>query len=108
MGVTSDTGNAATDDCAYHAIELIELMGKDIPVVRGASGPVDFRLSAPEVHGPYGRGPLGKPDYAQGHAPATVPLFCCWRDQALWQRPHHRGYGPAGLTRALAYRLTLS
>lgn len=76
VGVTSGHGNAATDDCAYHAIELIELMGKDIPVVRGASAPlISGWGAAPEVHGPYGRGPLGKLDYAHKVTPGYGPVF---------------------------------
>ncbi|WP_083258047.1 nucleoside hydrolase [Rhizobium sp. YK2] len=76
IGVTAGHGNGATEDCAYHAIELIELMGKNIPVVRGAQGPLISGCGfAPEVHGPYARGALGKLDYASKVTPGYGPVF---------------------------------
>lgn len=76
VGVTAGHGNGATEDCAYHAIEIIALMGKSIPVVRGAEGPlVSGGGFAPQVHGAFARGPLGKLDLAERVTPGYGPTF---------------------------------
>ncbi|WP_296071444.1 nucleoside hydrolase [uncultured Agrobacterium sp.] len=63
VGITSVFGNAEMIDCAYHALEIVDLMGRQIPVVPGAREPLVAGCGpAPQVHGAFGRGPLGKLD----------------------------------------------
>lgn len=63
IAITSVFGNAEMVDCAYHAIEIVDLMSKSVPVIKGASAPLIAGCGpAPQVHGRYARGPLGKLD----------------------------------------------
>ncbi|TCR73360.1 nucleoside hydrolase [Rhizobium sp. BK376] len=85
IGVTSAFGNAEMIDCAYHALEIIELMGKKIPVVKGATDPLISGCGpAAHVHGQYGRGPLGKQDRESEITPGYA---------AIWMLEQIRKYG---------------
>lgn len=76
IGVTSVFGNGEMIDCAYHAIEIIDLMGKSVPVVKGISEPLIGGCGpAPQVHGKYSRGPLGKLDLEARITPGYAPIF---------------------------------
>lgn len=76
VGVTSVFGNGEMVDCAYHAIEIINLMGKRVPVIKGASVPLIAGCGpAPHVHGTYARGSLSKLDLEAQVAPGYGPVF---------------------------------
>lgn len=77
LSVTAVFGNASMQDCANHAIEIIDLMGKEVPVIAGATKPLISGCgAAPEVHGAYGRGALGPLEnghrIAPGHAATHI------------------------------------
>lgn len=76
VGVTAGFGNGEMIDCAYHAIEIINMMGKTIPVVKGATVPLIAGCgAAPHVHGQYARGPLGKLDLEDQITPGYAANF---------------------------------
>lgn len=69
-------GNGEMVDCAYHAVEIATLMGKRIPVVKGASEPLVAGCGpAAHVHGTYARGPLGRLDLEAQIAPGYAANF---------------------------------
>lgn len=76
VGITSVFGNGEMVDCAYHAVEIATLMGKRIPVVKGASEPLVAGCGpAAHVHGTYARGPLGRLDLEAQIAPGYAANF---------------------------------
>ncbi len=76
VGIVTSYGNGSLEDCTNHALELVGLMGKQIPVVRGASRPlIDGCGPAPQVHGTYARGPLGKIDLSDRVTPGYGPIY---------------------------------
>ncbi|MFE2043377.1 nucleoside hydrolase [Streptomyces sp. NPDC059477] len=60
--ITTVHGNSDVDSCTRNALELLELTQTDIPVARGAQGPIIQGCgAAPQIHGIEGRGSLPAP-----------------------------------------------
>lgn len=76
IGITSVFGNGEMVDCAYHALEIINIMGKSVPVIKGAGEPLIGGCgAASHVHGTYARGPLGKLDLEDQITPGYAPVW---------------------------------
>jgi len=64
VGLTTVAGNSTVDNTTHNALAILELFDRtDVPVARGAGGPINGELTTAEwVHGPDGiRGDLPEP-----------------------------------------------
>lgn len=76
VGITTVFGNAPVDDCTLHALEIVELLGVDVPVIKGASHPFGQGCGpAPQVHGLHGRGALPAASPARAPAPGYAANY---------------------------------
>jgi inosine-uridine nucleoside N-ribohydrolase len=66
-GITTVAGNASLDAVTENARRFLALVDLDIPLGRGATGPLSLgRVSAENVHGPDGRRGIALPDPKTG------------------------------------------
>jgi inosine-uridine nucleoside N-ribohydrolase len=63
LGITTVFGNADIEVATANALRLVELVGRDVPVARGAAHPLVLpKAPAPDfVHGADGLGNIGAP-----------------------------------------------
>jgi inosine-uridine nucleoside N-ribohydrolase len=66
-GITTVAGNASLDAVTENALRFLALVDLEIPLGRGAAGPLSLgRVGAESVHGPDGRRAIAMPDPMRG------------------------------------------
>lgn len=104
VSITTVFGNSSVEHCTQHALEIVDYMGSDVPVVAGAPEPLISGCGpAPHVHGEFGRGGLG-PATPREQTPGLGAVFIL--DQV---RKHGKDLAIVAMGRltnlALAFRL---
>ena len=86
LAVTSVAGNVGLDRTTYNALGLVEFVGLDVPVYRGAAGPIfRNRVDASEVHGSDGMAGFDLPHVGK-EVVAVTAWDAIYQYAVEWQR----------------------